>query len=78
MIINLPSASHDEQNSDQIEAKVNEKYVFGKMLYFLDLGHYLRNPKKKAYSGQHEQNAPDEVQCGFWFIFHNKSAGVLE
>jgi hypothetical protein len=62
MIINLPSASHDEQNSDQIEAKINEKYVPGKMLDFLDLRHHLRNPKKKAYPGQHEQNAPDKLK----------------
>ena len=62
MIINLPATSRDEQNSDQVKAKVYKKYVPGKMLYFLDFRHNLRNPKKDADSGQQKQNAPDELK----------------
>jgi hypothetical protein len=51
------------------------------LLYFFDFRHDLWNPVKNADSGQQEQNAPNQLQFGFLFIFHKKvcwSVGVLE
>jgi len=70
MMINLSSASDDQQNSDQVKGKINKRDVYGKVLYFFDFGHNLRNAEKNAYPGQKQQNAPHELKLVL-FIGHS-------
>jgi hypothetical protein len=65
MPVYLPYPSDHQQNADQVKAKINKKNVWGKMLYFFNFRHHLRNPKKDADSGQQKQNAPDQLEPVF-------------
>ena len=56
------AAAHHQKYSDQIKTKINEKYIRRKMLNFLYFRHNLRNPEKHPYSGNQQQNAPDQLQ----------------